>query len=924
MCLFVESRKYLILPLLWMVFTGDILSAQTQERPVVAADSLAKRVQLRGKVVGVDSSDVLPGAYIYLGSKKIAVTTTNEQGIFLLKDLPATEVVISVTYIGYQPFSQTYPLKSDTDIGVIRLHPEVLEEVVIVAKPPLAVQRGDTTQFNTAALRMVEDASLEDLLKKLPGFELVDGKIMAQGKEVTKLYIDGMEYSLNDPGAALKNLPAKLFAKIKMYDDRSEEAKFSGYNDGKKYRSLNLETHDPNRLKFFGRGSVGYGLTDPLANTFKENNYQGLVSASVFDPKRKVSLNGDFRNYGQNNELPGSSYHGGEGDNRTQTLFANLSSKWGEKVTFSGNYRFSNRDSYSASLSRQDYFPTDRYQRRIYDQESHSWNEGKSHSFNVHTQYDINDKNRISFSPTVNFSVNRTKSLNMGNNVENNDTVNISDTQGKDKRNNIQTSADFSWMHAFEKKGRTLTMLFNGSYSRNVSDQAQNNEESSLNSENVRIDTARNLLTTNHRTAYDWRASLTYSEPLTKYARLSFNYSYYQDRDFADKQSLSFRDKDFVELVGVDTSQTNQLTNQHSTHSYGVNYNFFNEKINLTGGLNINHTLMKNRYQYPGETDSLTRSVYTDVSPRAELSFVGYEHTNLSLTYQGSSSSPDALQLQDVLNVTDPLQVSKGNPGLKKSYNHSVYLNFSKSSSEKAVYWYSSLSAEQTLNQVSSNVTFIQRDTVVNNYTLLRGARLTVPVNLSGNWSMNVDGNCSFPWEKLKLRFTTSLSYSYGHSPSIYDGIKNLSTSHSASFRFNVNTNISEKLDLYLISGSSYSYSENSTTGGSQYFNERLNCGVHWSFWKNFFINSSFNGLYYINKKGESVNQSENVVNVKLGKKFGQKKQMELSLAANDILQERNSVNYSLNDLYAQTSYQTMQSTCYMLSFSYRFDNMKK
>lgn len=901
------------------------LYAQLQKADTIARDSLPPHLlTLRGHVAGGDDREILPGAYVYLGKKRVALTSTNQKGEFVITGLTPGEIQLSVSYTGYQLFSGSYHLKTDLDVGEIRLQPTVLEEVIVSATPPLAVQRGDTTQFNTAALKVALDADLEDLLKRLPGFEIVDGKIMAQGKQVTKLYIDGMEYSFNDPAAALKNLPARLVNKIKMYDDRSDEAKFSGYDDGRKFRSLNIETHDPGRKKIFGQGSAGFGITDPLSNTFRENNYTALFSANLFAPKQKVTLSGNIQNTGQSGDLPGSRYQGKGGNNNFQTLYANVSSKWGEKLMFSGNYQVSRQNTYSASLSKQEYFPTERYANRIYDNESHSWGDGGNQSVNIRTEYRINEKNRIIFSPTLSFGKNNSRSLNMGGNIENNDTLNSSNMVDQNKGTNIRTGGDFLWLHALQKKGRTWTVRLNGNYDRNLSDQYQNNQERSLDSANNYIHTLRNLLIMNYRTGYSWSASFTWSEPLTERARLGFNYSFRENGDNSQKNSLSFKDEDFQELIGIDTAQTNELKNLYTVHNYGINYNYHAEKLNLNGGLSVSHTRMENRYEYPGKTDSLMKSLYMDLSPRVNLGITTTKNSNLDFSYNGSSSSPNAVQLQDVLDVTNPLQVSKGNPGLKKSYNHSLSLNYSQAVPEKSVFFYSSFTGGQTFNQISSNVKFIQRDTVINDYNLIRGARLTTPVNLNGMWNMGANLNGSFPWKKLKLRFNASLSYEFSHNPSIYDDLKNITDSHSGRLGMNVNTEISENFDCFVSTNSSYSYSRNSTTGGAQYFNEDISSSARWIFWKGFFVNGGYNGRFYINKKGETVNQTKHILNVGAGKKIGKNRQLEISLTANDILQERNSVNYSLSDLYAETSYNTISSSCYMLSLSYRFNNMDK
>lgn len=902
---------------------GNMLYAQEKSADTIHQHSIPGHfLTFKGYVVGGENKERLPGAYIYLGEKKIAITTTNSEGEFLISKLSEGEVRISVSYTGYQNFSEIFDVKNDSSFVEINLQSIQLEEVVVKATPPLTVLRGDTTQYNMAALKLRVDADLEDLLKKLPGFEIVDGKIIVHGKEVTKLYIDGMEYSFNDPSAALKNLPAKLINKIKMYDDRSEESKFSGFDDGTKYRTLNLITHQPEQMKVFGKLEVGYGITDPVKNTFKEKNYRASVSGNVFDLKRKITLRGNLENFAQNNELPQSVYKGKGGDNSSQAIYTNLSSKWGKKVTFSGNYHFSRRNSYSASLSEQIYFPTDRYENRIYDRENHSWRDGHDQALNIRVDYRINEKNNIIVSQVLSTGKHTSRSLGMGRNIENSDTINSSITKNGDKRNDLRTDSDIYWMHGFRKIGRTFSIRLQGSYNRNFSDQSQNNEERSLNSENAYIDTIRNLLIENQRANYHFSTAFTWFEPVSEHARFSFNYWFQKSNDCSENESLSYRDEEFEELIGLDSAQTNKLNNQNQSHNLGVNYNYHVKKVSLNGGFSINHTQMNNRYKYPGKVDSLIRSIYTDLSPRVNVNIHANENSIFDLSYQGSSSSPNAVQLQDVLNVTDPLQVSKGNPDLKKSYTHHIFMNFSRAIPAKSVFIYTSLSGGQIFNQIASNVKFIQRDTLVNGYALVRGARLTTPVNLNGHWNVSASTNYSFPWKKLKLRFNTSGSYSFSHNPSVYDDLRNITSSHSGNVGLSISTNFSEDLDINIASHSSYTYSRNTTTGGSQYFSEGINSFVNWVFYRGFFIRGGYNGRFYVNKKGESVNQVEHIVDGTIGKKFGKNQQMEFTLSANDILQERNTVNYSLNDLYSETSYHTIPSAYYLFSFSYRFNNM--
>ena len=212
--------------ILLMTVSPVSLLAQTQVRDTVRKDTVKQQEKktvvhtIKGVIVGDSDDDTLPGAHIYLGAEKKPTTVTDAMGEFTLKDIPAGEVIVTASYVGFRPTTKKYLVKADTNVGIIKLLPEELDEVVITAKPPLIIQRGDTTEFNAAAVKVPEDAELEDLLKKLPGFELVDGKLMANGEEVKRIYIDGTEYFLDNPMAALQTLPANIVSKIKMFDGK--------------------------------------------------------------------------------------------------------------------------------------------------------------------------------------------------------------------------------------------------------------------------------------------------------------------------------------------------------------------------------------------------------------------------------------------------------------------------------------------------------------------------------------------------------------------------------------------------------------------------------------------------------------------------------------------------------------------------------
>ncbi len=899
--------------------TKQFTSPQPSEQSPVEALKLT----LRGRVVGGDDRGLLPGAHIYIGESKTPVVATDRNGEFVLTNLPASIVVLSVSYTGYQFVTKRYFLKKDMDIGTIQLVPVILDEVVITAPPPLAVQRGDTTQFNAGALKLAEDAYLEDLLKKLPGFELVDGKIMAQGQEVKKLYVDGTEYFLNNPTLALKNLPASLIARVKMYDDRSEEAKFSGYDDGKRMRSLNIETKHPDRLKMFGRGALSANLPDKLSETFDQAGYSTDVSLNMFDRKRQITLTGGFAD-SQIDELIGAKYHGKGRGNDAQNLAFNYASRASKNFAFIGSYAGGWTSNYSGFLSKQDYFPTENYESRLYENENHSWSDGNKHSINAKIDYQIGKKDRISSTWGIGLTKNKGGALRFSNSMENGEVLNNSNINSDSRSDNNSVNGNLSWMHGFKKRGRTFTVSTQLTQNKSNSEQAQETFESRRNSQNVLFDTIRNQLIENNLQNRGLSLSVSYSEPLTESARFSFNYSYRYSADKSDKEGASYRDNTFDERIEIDTALTNTLKNVHASNQIGVNYSYSKDKISYNGGGSIHRTKIENRYAFLDLADSVLKNDYIDFSPRTELKIRLKKNSEMTFSYDGNTSSPSAQQLQNVLDVSDPLQVSKGNPQLRRSYSHRVGWVSSISNPEKSTYFSISVSGNQVFDQIVQDVRFIRKDTVVDDYTLLPGTRLSTVKNLDGNWNAGLMTHYSFEIKKVKLRFNTSCSYNLSHTPSIYDGQENYTDAHRGNLQIAVMTNFSKDFELSCRTNSSYSYTDNSQTGNFRSFSQAVTSDMRWTFKNGFLVGGNYSYTYNQNSRAGAIDQSKSLLNLKIGKKFGKKRQVELEFAANDILRQRNTMDYFVSDLYTRTSYSTRVANYYTFSFNYRFNRLGK
>ncbi|MFT5386805.1 MAG: hypothetical protein ACI81W_004223, partial [Saprospiraceae bacterium] len=257
----------------------------------------AQNFSITGKVVDTETNEPLAGAHVSLlhpwgEAYKTAVSSGN--GSFELNNLSKGGYALQISYIGYTNYETEVTIVDENVVlGILNMSEGVaLSQVEITAKIPLAEQKGDTTQYNAEAFKVMQDASAEELIEKMPGVVIKDGKIQAQGEEVTEILVDGKPFFGNDPQAALKNLPAEVISKIQVYDQTSEQSSFSGFKDGETTKTINIITRPEMRNGQFGKAYAGYGY---------ENKYQAGGNASLFNGNQRISFIGQTNNINQQN-----------------------------------------------------------------------------------------------------------------------------------------------------------------------------------------------------------------------------------------------------------------------------------------------------------------------------------------------------------------------------------------------------------------------------------------------------------------------------------------------------------------------------------------------------------------------------------------------------------------------------------------------
>lgn len=404
--------------------------------------SFAQNAQIKGKLTD-QSQKVLIGARLELlsfpdtNNKKY--TLSNENGDYAFSSLKSGNYLLKVNYLGYQPAFRRVSINTSSDVQTInislRQKADQLKEVTVTDKAIIGTQKGDTSVFNANAFKTNPDASAEDLVTKMPGVTMVDGKVQAQGEQVQRVLVDGKPFFGEDPSAVLKNLPAEVIDKIEVFDKKSDQSQFTGFDDGNAQKTLNIVTKPSFKNGTFGRAFAGVNLDEQYKvglniNQFKDNRrftilYQSNnVNEQNFateDLLGVVGTNSSNRGQGGNRAgggrggmmmMGGGGMMGGfggndasnflvnssNGINTTHAFGLNFSDKWGKKIDISSSYFFNYTKNNSLSNTDRT-FITGSDQQLKYLENNISSSENYNHRFNLKLDYKIDTSNSITFQP---------------------------------------------------------------------------------------------------------------------------------------------------------------------------------------------------------------------------------------------------------------------------------------------------------------------------------------------------------------------------------------------------------------------------------------------------------------------------------------------------------------------------------------------
>jgi len=918
------------------LFVCNIFTSQAQTSTITG--------ELKDKTDNVPVRGATVSLLLQSDSTLMKNVLSDSAGRFQFTDVVPDSFIITVNTVNFQQYVSFVTLtEGERDMGVFSLFRQGkdMANITIVAKAAPVSQKGDTTQYSASQYKVNPDATTEDLIKKMPGITVdKSGTVTAQGEQVKKVTVDGKDFFGDDATATLKNLPAEVIDKIQVFDRLSDQAQFTGFDDGNSVKAINIVTKTGSRNGQFGRVYAGYGTNE---------RYAAGGNVSFFNGDRRISFVGLFNNINQQNfgneDLLGvtSSAGGGNrgggnrsGGNRgggnannflvgqqngisaTNAFGINYSDKWSKKAEVSGSYFFNNSNTNNNQSGSSEYFIKDTAN-QFYDENTISAADNYNHRMNLRMEYKIDSSNTIIFTPSISFqknngdrAVNGTRFYSLSDLISRTRYSTRSNTSGFNSNNNLL------FRHAFAKKGRTIS--FNAGI-------AANHREGDIFLESINEffnnpNAGDSILQQNSQlvNGTTFSANISYTEPIGKKGQLQFNYAPSVSKNNSDQQVYEFDNlSDKYSLL--DSSLSNRFDNQVVTHNTGMSYRVGDRDNMFSVGLSYRYTELNSDQVFP--LQATVNKSFNNLLPNLMWRKKISAKSSVRVFYRSNANTPSVNQLQNVINNTNPLFLTTGNPDLKQQTSNVVSGNYTYTNTVKGSSFFANVYLQQA-DQYIANATYIAfADSLLNyNVPLYKGSQLTKPVNLDGYLSMRSFLTYGMPLKFIKSNFNINGGFTWSKIPGIVNYNRSTTNNYTYSTGAVISSNISEYIDFNVSYNTSFSVANNSIQPllNNNYRVQTAGVQLNLLNKKGWFLQNDVNNQSYSGLSA-GFNQNYWLWNAAIGKKFLKKQAGELKLSVFDLLKQNQSIARTVTESYIEDVQNQVLTQYFMLTFSYRLKN---
>ena len=737
---------------------------------ISAVVAFAQRT-VTGKVIEQDTKEAVIQATAALlsGEKVVANAVTNMDGVFSIKAPSNGSYTLKVTYVGFKTYTKKIKIEGDKNFaaGTISLDPDaiMLKGATVTAHASKVTLKADTFVYNANAFRTPEGSVVEELVKRLPGAEVSDdGTIKINGKEVKKILVDGKEFMTGDTKTAIKNLPTNIIDRIKAYDQQSDLARVSGIEDGEEQTVLDFGIK-PGMNK-------GVMVNADLAAGTKQR-YAGRVFGGVMKDDLKVFL---MSNANNTNDMGfpggggGGRWGGGrQGLNAMKMTGLNINYEKKDKLKVDGSVRWNHQDGDTFSKSNSESFfssTTSSFSNSM------NQNYSRSNSWNaqMRLEWQPDSMTNIMFRPRFTYNTNDGESMSQSATFDSDPYAksdyplqdvysiakqygivrNFSDQNGLSYSDSKNLGGMLQFNRRLNNSGRNITVQLNGSWGEGNSKSMSNNFSELFQIMNL-LQTGDSIYQTNRYSLtpqdnWSYSARLTYSEPIMRQVYLQFSYTYGYSYTKSDRKTYSLTDVDFSGITPVyrnwdaylgllrsplDTYEDTDLSRlseyKNYNHTAEVMLRIVRKAYNFNVGFQVLPQKSHFVQDYQGVHADTTRTV-TNFTPTLDFRWKKSQTGQLRFTYRGRTQQPSMSDLLDIVDDSNPLRITRGNPGLKPSFtqNFNLFYNDYFQKHQRAVMTFVNFST--TNNSVSNKTTYVQET----------GGTVTRPENVNGNWNGNL------------------------------------------------------------------------------------------------------------------------------------------------------------------------------------------
>ena len=894
--------------------------------------SYAQKSYIKGSVYDTAHQQYLGFSTVSLLQAKdsaiVSFTRADSTGKFSLMHPGKGKYVLAVSYVGYVPVWKSIKLTDQEtyNLGkIIMTDIKALSEVTLNVKRAPVMINNDTIEFNTENFATQPNAVVEDLLKKLPGVTVdADGTVKVNGQTVNKVYVNGKEFFTGDPKMATRNLNADAVDKVQVFDKKSDQAMFTGIEDGNTEKALNIKLKKDRDNAVFGKVTAGGNGDDRFEGQTNMNRFKGDQQLSFIAMGNNTNKQGfgmmdvmnftgemgkmmkgaggiNIKTFTDGPESAGLPVLSNSQNGIAQTFAGgmNFNDTWNKKKTdFNGSFTTSNSQlnntsetvtQYIEPIMNKDYIST-------------SKNDQQQQRFNFSIDHAFDSFNSVKFVPSLTWQQQQQNSKGYYNTMTGNK-IKLNDGADTSSSNSdaVQSSNTLLLRHKFRKKGRTFSLSSNFNYNNSNQDGKQYSRNS-VDTFSVVIDSIINQSYTRNANTTTFGSNATYTEPLSKNSLLEFNGFYNTSTGKTNKITYDYKSGQGFAIP--DSLLTNSFKSEYVYAGGGLNFRKSRSKFNYNIGFSVQSATLKSTNITLNTT--IPQS-FTDVLPNLSYQYKFSMFSNLKIEYSTAVQQPTTSQLQPVLSMNGLLNQSTGNPNLTRAYSHNLNFNYFGGDFFKQRMFFGFANASYTNNAI------VNADS-----TLPNGGMKIMPVNTNGQWNVFANGGYGFYVRKIKSRIFVNLGATVNHNIGFINGEVNKIDNQTINPNITWNYSVDKVIDIQTSATLIFSKVQYSLQPmlNSNYQTQRYAIDIIKDLPKGFTLTSKF--TYSVNN-GLSAGYNSNIPlwNASLAKGFMKNKRAEIKLSILDILNQNTGVSRNSSQNYIEDTRYTVLKRYILLSFTY-------